>query len=437
MARWELTFWDGKSGFQVTRISYNPEQQLGLFVIWQNARALQARILSDMDQRFELLGVHEVTWTPRRVMDNFQRFYSDLEVRGVYHVFNKGAGPFLAVTLVDPSPSFESRMTSRGQREVNARFLDAKQLYRAWSGGLEVHCGETPWETNRDLTMLLGVDAKSYLDSRTGPWNQTVETLQRDLPGAEGWPSAEELFRVLNQSVVYVLTGDTDGRVGAELLNGNGVNLMAEDYYALHTVLNARIPSQVAPHGGTFRVAIGGREVPVGLRFAGDQYYDARWAKELLATRVLDPRGFYRPNDKHMLATLAYHALMHKPNMSRVDKQHLLHMSARMGVASWTEETLRDSYRTKQLLDEFLSQRGYAYVKPLDTTVYFNADLLEKNYSGVQQQKANMLRRRIADIVRRLKGTMLAWYWHARDRVLLRAPWLRSVKRWIRDPQSG
>ena len=101
--------------------------QPGLFVLWEKSRRVEDRILEDLEQRFELLHAYEVRWTPARVPANFQRFYSDLDVRGVDHVLNKGAGPFLAVTLVDHEPAVEPRMTARGRRLVNARFLEANR----------------------------------------------------------------------------------------------------------------------------------------------------------------------------------------------------------------------------------------------------------------------------------------------------------------------
>ncbi|MCP4036533.1 MAG: hypothetical protein GY733_06325, partial [bacterium] len=56
--------------------------QSGLFVLWDVARVQEQRILADLGSRFELLQVHEVHWSPDLVATNFQRFYSDLDVRG-------------------------------------------------------------------------------------------------------------------------------------------------------------------------------------------------------------------------------------------------------------------------------------------------------------------------------------------------------------------
>ena len=169
----------------VNRGPMRPEH--GVFVIWDGARVADDAILADLARRFWLRAVYEVHWTPELVQRNYERFYSDLDVRGVYHLLNKGTGPFLAAVLVDRSPSLEPRMTSRGRRTVNARFVDAKLQYREWLGGLGVHCGETAWETRRDLTMLLGPQVRDQLLGDAVAWDGRVEAMHRDLSGADGW----------------------------------------------------------------------------------------------------------------------------------------------------------------------------------------------------------------------------------------------------------
>ena len=102
----------------------------GLFVLWDAVRSHESEILADLERRFGVVSVTEVEWTPGRVERNYERFYSDLDVRGVYHVLNKGAGPLLAVVLWDPDPIVEVRGTSRGPRDVTAHFLNARLRYR-------------------------------------------------------------------------------------------------------------------------------------------------------------------------------------------------------------------------------------------------------------------------------------------------------------------
>jgi len=213
--------------------------QAGLFVLWPNSRGSEHRILADLRERFVLRRVFEVHWTPSRVRSNYERFYSDLEVRGVYHLFNKGSGPFLAAVVEDRSPTLEPRMTSRGRRTVNARFVDAKAQYREWMGSLGVHCGETDWETQRDLTMLLGQQLRDRLLEDPHAWNDCIEVLHRDVSGADGWSSAGEMFGALGHGVDYALL-DGEDSAAAVVSGGKQVQILASQYHPAHTILSAR-----------------------------------------------------------------------------------------------------------------------------------------------------------------------------------------------------
>ena len=69
-----------------------------LFVLWANGRHCESRIVADLRERFEVRQVVEITWTPGRVADNFQRFYGDIAVRGLSRTYSDVAsGQFVAV----------------------------------------------------------------------------------------------------------------------------------------------------------------------------------------------------------------------------------------------------------------------------------------------------------------------------------------------------
>ena len=65
--------------------------QIGVFIVWSRARHEQGQILAELSERFEILHVVEVRWTRALVMQNYRRFYSDIKVRGVYHVLKQRA----------------------------------------------------------------------------------------------------------------------------------------------------------------------------------------------------------------------------------------------------------------------------------------------------------------------------------------------------------
>jgi hypothetical protein len=408
--------------------------QVGLFVIWGHARAAEDRIVTDLADRFEVLHVYDVHWSRSLLMRNFRRFYSDIDVRGIAHLYKKGAGAFLAITAVDHQPRFEERMTARGMRLVNSRFLDAKVIYREWTSDLVVHCGENEWENTRDITMLLGEDPRSHLARSSRRWDGLVERLDRDIVGARGWPSARELFRVLNETVRYAVL-EPDDPVAALDAGASSVELLAGPRSGLPstvpTILNADPRFLSLPDvGGRYGVSVGGRSVTVTIRHIGDQLLDARWEADLIARRELDPRGWYRLSTADAAEVRGYRALMHRTGP---DRSHLgaVALEARAaGASPRVIAALADPGRLPAPIDEFLAERGYAHVRPLDLRIPYRYEAL-----GVPRPALRRLvdRARLGArlAVRSVTCPLRFVYLEARDRILLAAPWAREVRRTV------
>jgi hypothetical protein len=407
--------------------------QLGLFVIWEKARGAEDRILAEISQRFDVLHVYEVQWSPPLVTQNYRRFYNDVDVRGAAHLDKKGAGPFLAVTVLDRAPLMEERLTARGVRRVNSRLLDAKLTARAWTSEYAVHCGEDEWENARDLTMLLGEDPRSHLAQSPVRWDGSVERLHRDVVGARGWSSPGELFRVLNQAECYAVLEPEDpgaalaaGVATVELLAGPRSGLSS----TLPTILNAtpRLHAGQA-EGGPFRVSIGGRSVGVTIRHVGDQLFDARWEADVIARRELDERGWYRLSRADAAGVRAYRTLTHRPTGDRPDLAAQVTEARAAGVAPRMLQALARPEDPAPLC-AFLDQRGYRLVRPRDLGVAFRHEVLGAAWPGLRRtaDRARLIAR---FVVRSVARPIRAAYQAARDRFLLAAPWARAVKGFV------
>jgi hypothetical protein len=406
--------------------------QLGLFVIWEKGRGAEDRILADLAKRFDVLHVYDVHWSRSLVTQNYRRFYSDVDVRGIAHLDKKGAGPFLAVTVLDRAPLMEERMTARGLRLVNSRFLDAKLTARAWTSEYAVHCGENEWENSRDLTMLLGEDPRSHLERSPVQWNVSVERMHRDLVGARGWSSSEELFRVLNEAERYAVLEPEDpgaalaaGVATVELLAGPRSGLSS----TVPTILNAT-PRFHAVHaeGGRFRVSVGGRSVSVTIRHVGDQLVDARWEADLISRRELDAHGWYRLSRADAAEVRAYRALTHRATLDRSALEAQVAEARAAGASARILEALARPEDPRAPLVAFLDERGYAFVRPLDLSVPFRYEVLGTARPGVRRT-AERARLGARLSVRSVTGPLGIAYHAARDRFLLAAPWARDVKR--------
>jgi hypothetical protein len=395
-----------------------------LFVLWSNGRHAEDRIVADLHERFDVHRVHEITWTPGRVADNFRRFYGDLPVRGVYHRLAKGRGPFLALSVFDPEPVIEERMTSRGPRTLNARFLDAKTAYREWAGKLTVHCTETEQETNRDLLMLLGADTKSHFALAPDP---RVEPLARDLTGAEGWSSEGELFRVLNHAARYVVTGAVPA--GPLLGSGACIELLTDDERTLRTVLGAT-PRDARPVSGRYRVTVAGRRIEIGVRSPGDGFFPDGWSERFLASRELHADGYYRPPDRDAFDALAYTTLLHRPRPQEAERARLVSLASELGLQGWTQDALADASRARELFATILDAHGSACARPVDRTVFYNHGIAGSDWPGVRRAVSG-LARAAAGVGRGVGGSLRTAYWRTRDRLLVAFPAVRRLKRLV------
>lgn len=409
--------------------------ECGLFVVWPLARRDEQEILADLARRFRVISVDEVRWTEALVRRNYERFYSDLEVRGVYHEINKGSGPFLAVTVIDPRPVQAVRETSRGRREVNSNFLEAKLEYRDTRGHLGVHCSETAAETRRDLLMLLGPDGArsgpTCIDPRSdAPWDGRIRTTSADIVGAEGWSTESDLLAALGASVEHVVLGAPF--VDADPLFGGSVvpQVLTADDRALrivHTVMNAR-PDLWPRRGGRFTVEVGGRDVPVGLRTVGDGYIDPVWARRCLEQRVADGRGIPRPPERDDLAVRCYLALMRKQRLDAADLGLLRRLAIDSGGADPGSSSPFGRGQAAEVVDAFLSARGYSHTVPSDPTVPHGSGT---GVGGV----VRLARGRLHAVDRLGRGFVHTRWLAARDALVFGAPALRElVRRRIHRP---
>jgi hypothetical protein len=382
----------------MTRGSAAAAADLGLFLVWSNARGEDERVLDRAQTLFEVRGVHAIHWSPELFARNAARFCRgrlDPSLRAVLQ--ERGAGdPLFLISAIDRSPRYEPRPGAEGAGQVNARFVDVRRELRAWTGGgSRVHATVSAAEVARDLMLLLGTDPRTYLKENPRPWTGRITEVHRDLTGARGWSAPTELFDVLNQTVRYVVLRNFEGlphslHVGSH----EDVDLLTDDYRALVAVMNARPNVKCIPRwGGPYWAEISGQDVWFDLRFVGDHYYDPKWARAILDRRVLNPGGFYAPCAEDYFETLAYHAVVHKPFLSADYRQRLAAMAGALGRAGWDLSALEEPARLKALLDAVLRERGWGYRRPRDVNVFYNFEAAGHRWPHLRRKLAGIGRK--------------------------------------------
>jgi hypothetical protein len=408
----------------------------GLFVIWSAADHLRSQVLRVLADRFEIRGVHRITWSADRVSENFGRFYRSTRLMPPFHTYfehQKGSGPFTLVTVLDHQPVFDRRETNRGVRLVNTRLFDAKQDFRRWTELPKViHGTETLEEARRDIYMLLGMAPEEYLTARPSSWQGDIQHHARDVTGARGWASLRGAFDALNALLPYVVLRNFEGLPDSHVVGDHDdVDLLVDDYREAVRILNARPVLGLVPRwGGRFHVSVAGKRTIFDIRFVGDGYFDGQWQRDVLQRRCLSNSGVYVPCQRDYFETLAYHALAHKRRLSRDYSRRLTAMAIAEGLDGWTPERLGAPKEARLLLDALVQGNGRAHVKPKDVTVFYNFAVVGWNAAWIRRKLAGV-RRKAAVKWWQIKALVTRTVMEARYGVVRRFP---VVRRWRRLP---
>jgi hypothetical protein len=342
-------------------VNFN-NSELHLFIIWENARGFQDRILEDISDNVQIIEVIEMVWSDKNYSSNLTRFYGQKLPDKSFKEKHCGKGPFLLVLCRDEVPRYEERDTvSRNIERVNTKMFDLKQRYRGWTGGgHKVHATNSPKETEHDLALLLGINYQDYEQKNYITWDGKIERVARDLSGADGWTSASELFYILNACERYVVLRNFEELPEQATLNGHDdIDFLVMDYSNFVFLLNGRkvFNKSYRVH---YSIVIKGVEVLCDVRYVGDNYFDRCWQEDILKKRVLYNQ-FYVPDTEDLKYSVLYHALIHKSLIAEDYKVKLRH---------WFLNTELKSLRNYLAL--YMDEKRYKYTEPTDLSVYFN-----------------------------------------------------------------
>lgn len=346
------------------------EKELHLFIIWERARYKETDIINDIKTNFTIIKCYDIQWNNRNVASNFTRFYGTNLPTGSAKEVECGTGNFLLIVVFDENPRYANRRTSKGDAIVNVNMFDAKSKYRSWTGGgHKIHATNTPWETNHDLTLLLGVNSENFFNNYQKS-NNTIEYLKKDIIGADGWKDLSELFYVLSNTVDYVVLRGKNELLQNKFTNEHrDIDILTSDYLNVKYVINGTSScNKYRPHE---RIIIGGYDYYLDLWQTQKNYFDPDWCKNMMETRVRIGNYWFLDSTNE-LYVLLYHCLIYKNNIADDYK-------------AFIEERLStiNNYNADlyELLIEFLADHKYEiYFAPLDHSikVHINNKSIEK-----------------------------------------------------------
>ena len=353
-------------------------------------------ILNDLKKKFELLEVYEVNWSPEFFSDNMSRFYGVNLPPGAFKANQHDFGPFLLCIIEDKNPIYGNRETAKGETHVNINTFDTKQTYRSWTGGgNNIHASNTEEETEHDLVLLLGKNLKDIRNSLPQAWNGKIKSIDSDLVGSKGWKNTSQLFYVLNATVNYLVLRNFENISDLNTsVRNSDIDILTNQVEEIRFITNAK--KILEEKNQEFHlVMIANNDV---LLHVGEQYYDPKWANDILNRKVLSQHGFYTPNDEDHFYSLLYRGLVQKPMVPDDYIERLVSLSSKLKINNLTRESSSTAswffsgklnvnsfgnYSSPipydiaiEILDAYMRKMGYEYM-PRDYSVFYNSETVD------------------------------------------------------------
>ena len=290
--------------------------ELHLFIIWEKGRIKQKEILSDIENNFQIIRIFEISWSKGKSIENFTRFYGTNLNSAQSKQKECGDGPFILVVVYDNKPSYALRTTSKGDAIVNTRTFELKNKYREWTnGGHKIHATNNTIESNHDLTLLLGLNTTDFLKSLDNQYDYSILKIKRDVSGAYGWKSVEELFYILNNTVNYVvLRGEKNVYYNLIDQKHEDIDILIEQYWDFIVILNGEsCCSTERPHE---KITIKGRQYIFDLWDIQRYYFDPEWMFSMIEHRQLN-NGIFILSNEDKFYHILYHSIIIKGKIAK------------------------------------------------------------------------------------------------------------------------
>lgn len=343
------------------------ETEYFTFILWEKAKKKQTEILNDIQRKFEICKVLEITWPKSDFQKNLKRFYGITLVDPAEKERQCGNGPFLLLILADKKPKHGKRKTSLGSQIVNTNIYDNKMTYRKILGsGFIVHSSIHKKESEHDFMLLLGKtiqEIKSQFDSK---WDGNIEKIKSDLFGNK-WQNPKEIFQMLNSTINYVVLRNFEEMPNNLITEKHAdIDLLTDEQWQIPHVLNMKKVSDVNVGFSPF-VIIKNNKIKFDIKYVGDRYYDENWSRDMLRRRKLNKNGVFVPSDKDHFFSLLYHMIIHKRKLSDDYCEKLFLIAPDQVLKQHQKKDFTDFNKLNSILIEFMKENNYKFT---DSFIY-------------------------------------------------------------------
>jgi hypothetical protein len=369
--------------------------ELHLFCLWKHGIEFSDDVLQKIGEKFTILQVEDIVWSGHRGVRGMCRFYTNPAWIIFWKYLRCGGVPVRMIVVRDESPCYARRNTNSGEQTVNTKMFDTKMLFRKQlPNGHLIHATNSSFEFAFNYAVLTGgaPDGSKLLDA--SPWDGVIRRRETPCPGTRPWRSLEEFFSVLTalDGTWMVLRNfenlPDDCRLGAH----SDIDILSDHPQEFIRLAGLRRASWL-PFRAVWRARVGDSYVNIDLRTPTDGYYPPAMAEMLLRCTAVH-RGIPVPAPEAYFYSLAYHALVHKYNLSDDYSRRLLNMAETLGQKPDEGEPTPDFL--SRLLREWMTRMNLEFSEPRDLTVAFNRSVVREALP--------------VSLKRRLKDTVWRWF---------------------------
>lgn len=361
---------------------HNLGNDFACFALWKPAIGYRTKIHDLLASDFEILLETEIIWSDKNLKQNARRLYESplkykvpLEKWPEGHERKIGGNNFILFVVKDSSPTYTYARSVSNQIELsNIRITHTKETIRQWiykdlNVNFGIHSTNNIHEFFFQAPLLLGV---SIFEKLIAGKKINLPKLEKDLEGADGWETWEDFFSVLNYTSDYLVLRGFEGL--PRFNKQKDLDVLTAKYQRFASAAGAlQVPHQ--PYKGV--VYVDGEKISLDIRYVGDDYYDASWAKEMLLTKIMKD-GVQIPRADHYFFSLLFHAKVQKPQVKPDYIGILDQLATALNFEWFKADTIDDDKAMGILLNGYFKSNGYFYKDPLDSGVY-------KNYSVIRE----------------------------------------------------
>lgn len=324
----------------------------GLFIVWPNYFFESDKIISDLSKSFKIVETYNILWTKELIDKNIIRFYGDkLSSSSIKEKTGNKLNSKLII-VEDLNPKYEFRLNARGVEKVNSNFFDKKnELRKKYKTKFGIHGTNDENETNRDLSLLLGMNLIDYKNKSKE--SKTIE-LNRNITGNDNWDNFESLFYFLNAVESYVILRNHD-EINDDITENDDIDFLVNDHKKIALFMNAKKMS-TGTQRVNYQIKVNNKPIRIDLRYIGDNYFDIFWQNNCMKNRVLSDNDIYILDEENAYYTLMYHSLIHKKSVPE----------------KYLNKFKLSENEIKNLLYKYMYDMNYKMVEPKDITLYFN-----------------------------------------------------------------